>query len=736
MISLDSKLELVRVHYRGATVRRRARVLTGSDGRFPTQVEIAGLPLSLDDSRVSLRADDDRIVVTGVRVSLHIKPRNEVIEEPNTERLKELRREIEVHQARSRQLELEIGMLESMEVPERPEPEEGQAPPPSPMTARLALEQFVNSSVEERLATLREARKELREMREEQAAIERAVTLLSSSKTARADEITKMVTARLEVEGIDLPDEVVLVLDYTVPGARWAPQYQCRISKLGTSAEIQMRAVVCQASGEDWRGVKLELSTADPVLWTDLPELSSIRIGKAQPQPAAIKGFRPAPQGASQLFSDFDRDYAVVRRVVPSPAAWTPPYVQAPSAPDLVDSAPSVNRMSDKGGYARDHEAEELDLLCEPTPDAVASYAPPPPPAYAPAPQAMPVPMKEAAVPRRQEEAKMKKSAPPRPSTAPGGAGIGRGGEGFGGLPSEPAAAQSWAFSKLRLRSFDDALRGKLNPVDVRSAYLEDLGRSHLNVGFDVLSLVQTAYSRALEVLRLGLPSGSSDVRQAAGWFDYAYQSASCVDIPADGVFHSVPVDTREAGCEMEYVVVPREDPSVYRVASLHNASKGPLLPGQTEVYLGGEFILSTPLPTVAPGERFRLGLGVEQAIKCARNTHFTETRSGAAVVATAELWHEIEIEIANNLKREIKLEVRERIPCPDTDAEVVVEEIAGDVSPPWMPYDQKELNLELTGGRRWRVSVPAAEKMTLKAKYVVKIYANNELVGGNRREA
>ena len=39
--------------------------------------------------------------------------------------------------------------------------------------------------------------------------------------------------------------------------------------------------------------------------------------------------------------------------------------------------------------------------------------------------------------------------------------------------------------------------------------------------------------------------------------------------------------------------------------AFLINASRGPLLPGQAEVYLGGEFILSTPLPTVAPGERF-----------------------------------------------------------------------------------------------------------------------------------
>ena len=48
-----------------------------------------------------------------------------------------------------------------------------------------------------------------------------------------------------------------------------------------------------------------------------------------------------------------------------------------------------------------------------------------------------------------------------------------------------------------------------------------------------------------------------------------------------------------------------------------------PLLPGPAEVYVGGEYVLSTNLPAVAPRGNFKLGLGVEQAIRCARNTHF-----------------------------------------------------------------------------------------------------------------
>jgi hypothetical protein len=149
---------------------------------------------------------------------------------------------------------------------------------------------------------------------------------------------------------------------------------------------------------------------------------------------------------------------------------------------------------------------------------------------------------------------------------------------------------------------------------------------------------------------------------------------------------------------------------------------------------VGGDYVLSTTLPIVARGGEFQLGLGVEQAIKVARNVHFSERRSGTKVVAMTELQHELDIELVNHLDREILCEVRERLPQPDENAEVVVEE--SDVRPPWESYDQRERGAELRGGRRWTTHVKPGKSEKLHASYVVKIYANNELVGGNRREA
>ena len=70
----------------------------------------------------------------------------------------------------------------------------------------------------------------------------------------------------------------------------------------------------------------------------------------------------------------------------------------------------------------------------------------------------------------------------------------------------------------------------------------------------------------------------------------------------------------------------------------------------------------------------------------------------------------------------------------PPEGAEVVVEE--GPISPAWDAYSQEERGTVIEGGRRWRVAVKPGATHQLGAQYRVKLYANNELTGGNRREA
>jgi hypothetical protein len=158
------------------------------------------------------------------------------------------------------------------------------------------------------------------------------------------------------------------------------------------------------------------------------------------------------------------------------------------------------------------------------------------------------------------------------------------------------------------------------------------------------------------------------------------------------------------------------------------------MLPGRAEVYVGGEYVLTTTLPDVPAHGEFTLGLGVEQAIKIARNARYNEVRDGKGVVSMVELVHDIDIDIVNHLQRRIDIEVRERVPVPAPQAEVQVEE--RDVHPKWEAWDQMERGEIIEGGRRWQIVVDAGAQQTLKARYVLRLFSNAEIQGGNRREA
>lgn len=203
--------------------------------------------------------------------------------------------------------------------------------------------------------------------------------------------------------------------------------------------------------------------------------------------------------------------------------------------------------------------------------------------------------------------------------------------------------------------------------------------------------------------------------------------------MPADGQFHSVALMMKSTEVDVHYVVVPREDTNVFRIAQLRNPLDAPLLAGSADVYVDGEYLLSTNIATVPPQGQMELGLGVEQAIKVARNTSYQEVRSGETLVAFNELRHRIVIELANRLSREAPIEVRERIPLPDKDAKVDVE-ISG-VSPMWEKYEQQERGKPIQGGYRWQVKVPGGEQKTLSVEYTIKTFVDSELIDGNRRE-
>ena len=75
-----------------------------------------------------------------------------------------------------------------------------------------------------------------------------------------------------------------LKLAYIVRGPKWVPTYDIRVDTDSREMEVRYFALVKQNTGEDWSDVALKLSTANPGLGGQHPELDPWRIRMAQPR--------------------------------------------------------------------------------------------------------------------------------------------------------------------------------------------------------------------------------------------------------------------------------------------------------------------------------------------------------------------------------------------------------------------------------------------------------------------
>lgn len=747
---LSSRIDTVMVYRQGALVSRTAIVLAAQP--VPPQVKLVNLPLSLDDGSVRVRVEGDGAelpVASDVRVALDLAVADDSLPPPDDEALKKARREAAVIGEKLAYLRAQRKRLEKLQVFERPANKRGAPPLASPVRARLALLEFRHKSIaalDERIADAAQQERRAVQVRQD---LEHRFKAASKARQARPHELRK--AAIITLRSREVPTMPVrVIVEYMVPGARWAPSYAISLAKDMTTAVVSVRAAVAQSTGEDWTGVRLTLSTADSQRWTELPEMQALRIGRRQPQPAR-RGWRAPPVGAGELYADYDRFLANTAAASSTPPPLSSPVVSKPMVADLVsadmpddldeseleevkaDRSVSRNRseMAKKSEQAF-VQTRSGTIMPQGGKGAPMRPGAVPPPSAAAAPIFM---SETAAAPKRGGGLG---SAFGAAASAIGGLFADEGGGGGGmahgsagpDVTEHEAAPEQLAYGNLRMPGVKDGRRGALVVAQRRERYLEMLWVREVTRDIDVVALLDGAVHQAHNAGARGLPPRHHLATSWSG-FDYVYAAESAADIPSDDDFHGVPLMSRPASVELGYVVVPRESTDVFRHVTLHNPLDAPLLPGPADIYVGGDYLLSTDLRVAPPRGELKIGLGVEQAIKVSRNTQFAEESTGMLGGSLA-LRHEILLEVANRRDRPIQLEVQERVPTLREKEDEIQFELAL-VDPPWSAYAPEEYALK--GGYRWQIAVPAGQTRKLRAVYVVKISAKKELYGGNRRE-
>jgi hypothetical protein len=112
------------------------------------------------------------------------------------------------------------------------------------------------------------------------------VKKLSWNPNADAKEV-KTVLVDINVKNTG---KLIVAVSYLVPGASWSPSYDLRIDSGQNKATLTYSALVRQQTGEDWKNVRLTLSTVQPLQVKSLPKLDPLYLDIVSPEKGLIAG--------------------------------------------------------------------------------------------------------------------------------------------------------------------------------------------------------------------------------------------------------------------------------------------------------------------------------------------------------------------------------------------------------------------------------------------------------------
>jgi uncharacterized protein (TIGR02231 family) len=292
-----------------ATVERVARVAAGA-----RQLQLICLPASFDTE--SLRLEGDPGITIG-EVNARTMPRNRA---PGCEktaldkRIAALEDQVAAVDAETGGNDLALGYLKGLG--QGAAPVTGNRPAAGP-----AISETVQAVRGTGQATLLQQHQLVRRKEALQAQLDPLIA--DRDRLQRVDAPVRNVTINLNatVAGD-------IRLRYQVTGPGWAPSYRASLDTRSGAIRIERLAQVGQASGEDWTGVRLRLSTGQP----------RAAVAGPTPQPWTVQNHQPTPVPTSAMVA-----------MAPAPAG-------APASAREADEAPRFDVSVFQGMYATEFE--------------------------------------------------------------------------------------------------------------------------------------------------------------------------------------------------------------------------------------------------------------------------------------------------------------------------------------------------------------------------------------------
>ncbi|TGK01535.1 DUF4139 domain-containing protein [Leptospira langatensis] len=399
---------------------------------------------------------------------------------------------------------------------------------------------------------------ELDRIREEFYIVTTKLSHLAEGDTLRRKEI------RIDVES-DSATTFPFEYKYLIRGAIWYPRYTLELQQNGQEAELGWHALVRNETGEDWKNVRLEFSTANPNQDIDLPEYKEQRISSRVIIPQANE-YYPSAEAYS-------------RDVAPSPMAGAAATAKKESK--RMAPAKPMAQKSKADAPNEDYAKERM----------------------------------EAQSPLQQSRALIEGNYKDRSNSI-------RVEENMNQLQGELTNQKS-SFDR---GSYEESIRYGKEALRRFSSLRESSRKELKELETEVQNLLNRSsqlnsdkkYSNTLIA-----PGVSSE------GFDFRYVAQSRERIPSDRTLNRVFLRKRMVSVQPGYETSPLTSEDVFLNIVSSNSENEPLLAGPLEIYSGENLLGTTSVSTLKPGETIRMELGPDKDIKVVRREEKLEDKSG-----------------------------------------------------------------------------------------------------------
>ncbi|MEK6625728.1 MAG: DUF4139 domain-containing protein, partial [Bdellovibrionota bacterium] len=248
-------------------------------------------------------------------------------------------------------------------------------------------------------------------------------------------------------------------------------------------------------------------------------------------------------------------------------------------------------------------------------------------------------------------------------------------------MPSVSGLMQDQKQDSGALVTFNASARFPLRPIqeifpELRSVttsierYEEsDIQRQSVRPGMVSQAPAKIAYSDS------SLPAVQARGRQIE------FKSPFKLSVKSDDPPVQIPVHSQKIKGKIEYLVIPKQDKRVFVRAETINTTDKPILQGSTQIFMGGDLVMKTELPTIAEGNYFVIDLGVDSNIEAKRIVEKKAIEKGM-IFKDHSTEVTVKIQIANHHNFPIKVAVKDNYPLsPTSDIKVELQKVEPDTN-------------------------------------------------------